>query len=199
MFDLGGVVINLRRERCIEALENLGYRDAGRELDQYVQAGPFLALETGKITAAEFFMTIREKCRPGTTDLDIQNAFNAFLLDLPEERLSALLSLRKRYQVLALSNTNPVMYNSWIADAFSSQGKRIDDYFHGVVKSFAEGVCKPDPRIFEILIERYSLDPQRTLYLDDSPANCLAAEALGLRTEHVTDDNSMIDIINRLP
>jgi len=198
VFDLGGVVIDLHRERCIEEFEKLGYADAGKDLDLYVQAGPFLALETGRITSAEFFSLVRRKCRQDTTDKDIQNAFNAFLVALPKERLRALLALREKYRVFGLSNTNPVMYDSWISMAFSVDGLRIDDYFEGVVKSFAEGVCKPDPAIFATLIRRYNLEPSRTLYLDDSPANCHAAESLGLHTELVSEDNTMLQIISRL-
>lgn len=48
-----------------------------------------------------------------------------------------------------------------------------------VVVSGREGVAKPDPRIFRLLAERHGLDPARTLFADDSPANVEAAAALG--------------------
>ena len=199
VFDLGGVVIDLCRERCIEALARLGYSRADEELGLYVQKGPFYQLETGKITAAEFYDDVKKHCVPGTTDTDIQDAFNAFLVDLPVERLRALRSLRGRYRTIGLPNTNPVMYDSWIRHAFTAEGLAIDDYFDGVVKSFAEGVCKPDPEIFRILLRRYCLDPRRTLYLDDSPGNCAEAEKLGIATELVTAENDMLAIISKLP
>ena len=53
--------------------------------------------------------------------------------------------------------------------------------FDTVVVSGEEGVVKPDPRIYEILIERASLTPARTAFVDDSPANIEAAERLGFR------------------
>ncbi|KAE8762794.1 HAD-IA family hydrolase [Georgenia thermotolerans] len=49
-----------------------------------------------------------------------------------------------------------------------------------VVVSGEEGVVKPDPAIFEILIARYALDPARTVFIDDSPANVRGAEAVGI-------------------
>lgn len=197
VFDLGGVVIDLKREMCIAALERLGMREAGELLDKYVQRGPFLELECGNITAAEFFDMVRPKCG-GASDEKIQNAFNEFLRALPADRLDALLRLRKRKRVFALSNTNPVMFNSWIAKAFSQQGMRINDYFDGVVASFQEGFCKPDPRIFEVLVRRYGLDPARTLFLDDSADNCNAARRCGLLAEHITEGNTMLDVVRRL-
>jgi 2-haloacid dehalogenase len=50
----------------------------------------------------------------------------------------------------------------------------------GSVISGVEQVAKPDARIFEILIERFGLDPARTAFVDDQPRNIAAARALGL-------------------
>src|SRR5699024_5067799 len=48
-----------------------------------------------------------------------------------------------------------------------------------VVVSGCEGLIKPDPAIFEILRERFGLDPVRTVFIDDLPANVEAARSLG--------------------
>jgi 2-haloacid dehalogenase len=50
----------------------------------------------------------------------------------------------------------------------------------GWVVSGFEGVAKPDRRIFEILLERFGLDPARTLFVDDSQTNVAAAAELGI-------------------
>ncbi|MCI7457951.1 HAD family hydrolase [Actinomyces urogenitalis] len=50
----------------------------------------------------------------------------------------------------------------------------------GIVVSGVEHVTKPGREIFEILLRRYGLEARRTLFVDDSPANVAAAEALGL-------------------
>ena len=54
-------------------------------------------------------------------------------------------------------------------------------WFHGTVVSGFEGVAKPDPRIFELLLERFGLDPARTLLIDDSRTNVQAARAAGMQ------------------
>ena len=51
-----------------------------------------------------------------------------------------------------------------------------------VLVSGREGLAKPDPAIFTLAIERFGLDPRRTLFTDDSAANVDAAARLGLRT-----------------
>ncbi len=56
-----------------------------------------------------------------------------------------------------------------------------------IVVSGAEGVVKPDPRIFEILCRRAGMAPAELLFVDDSPKNTAAAEALGFDV-HLFED-----------
>lgn len=185
VFDLGGVVIDLKRERAVEALQALGLSEADRLLGLYRQEEPFLGIETGRLHAAEFFELIRTSC-PGANDLQITEAFNQFLVGIPVERLQRLRRLRESgLRIFALSNTNPIMYNSWIAEHFRQEGMSVNDYFDGIVASFQELCCKPDLRIFNILLHRYGLDPAATLMLDDSEANCEAARRCGMRAIRV--------------
>ncbi len=195
VFDLGGVVIDLQRERCVQAFERLGYNGADADLGLYRQGGVFYDLEVGAITTAEFYDSLRHLCPGARFDTDIRDAFNAFLVDLPRERLAALDALKPEYRLFALSNTNAVMYHSWIDNAFRADGKSINEYFEGIIASFQEKCCKPDPEIFRILLHRYGLESMETLYIDDSEANCEAAASVGLQTRQVTADVTMIDIV----
>jgi 2-haloacid dehalogenase/putative hydrolase of the HAD superfamily len=57
----------------------------------------------------------------------------------------------------------------------------------GVIASGLEGVMKPDPAIFHLASERMGLAPVDLLFVDDSPTNIAAAQALGFDTLHFTD------------
>ena len=59
-------------------------------------------------------------------------------------------------------------------------------WFDGHVISGLEGTAKPGERIFRILLDRYALDPARTVFIDDSPANVETACALGINAVHFT-------------
>jgi len=61
----------------------------------------------------------------------------------------------------------------------------------GAVVSGAEHVIKPDPRIFQIAMTRYDLDPEQTLFVDDRPQNTDAAALLGFATHVFTDAASL--------
>jgi 2-haloacid dehalogenase len=59
------------------------------------------------------------------------------------------------------------------------------DWFEGVVISGDEGTTKPDPAIFQAIVERYGLEPDRTVFIDDRQANVDAAAALGMHGIHL--------------
>lgn len=56
--------------------------------------------------------------------------------------------------------------------------------FKGIVVSGIEKESKPDPVLFEILIRRYGLDPEKTVFTDDSLPNIETARQLGFQAIH---------------
>jgi 2-haloacid dehalogenase len=72
---------------------------------------------------------------------------------------------------------------NWSAETFPIARRRFPwlERFEGIVVSGEEGVAKPDPRLFRILLDRFSLPPRRCVFVDDAPANVRAASAIGLR------------------
>jgi putative hydrolase of the HAD superfamily len=59
--------------------------------------------------------------------------------------------------------------------------------FHGIVISGEIKLIKPDKAIFEHLIERFGLEPDKSIFIDDSLANIESAAAMGFKTHHFTD------------
>lgn len=60
----------------------------------------------------------------------------------------------------------------------------VDELFEEVVDSAFVGCRKPDPRIYELLLDRVDLTPESCLFIDDTEINCDAAEELGIRSVH---------------
>lgn len=75
------------------------------------------------------------------------------------------------------------------AETFPPTARRFDFLraFDSVVVSGDEGVIKPDPAIFERLIDRAGLDPASTAFIDDSAANIETARSLGFVTHRFVD------------
>ena len=79
--------------------------------------------------------------------------------------------------------------SNWSAETFAIGAPRFPFLadFEAVIVSGQERLVKPDPAIFRLLVDRHGLDPTRTVFVDDSPANVRAAAALGFRAIHFTD------------
>ncbi len=195
LFDLGGVIMDIKRLQCVEAFERLGMKNANDFLGEYSQKGPFLQLEAGEISPAEFRAEIRSLIDSEVGDEEIDAAFCAFLVGIPRHRLKALRELRKDYKIYMLSNTNPIMWHSRIAEEFRQEGMEREDYFDGIVTSFDAKSIKPDSKIFFTAIEKCGIAPKETIFLDDSQKNLDAATKLGFGTILVTPGSEFIDLI----
>lgn len=195
LFDLGGVIMDIEKERCVAAFEELGLRDARSYFGDFSQQGPFMRLEQGTISPDEFHAALRTGLPEGVSDEDIDRAFCKFLIGIPAHRLDELRRLRRSYRVYMLSNTNPIMWKSKIRDDFGQQGLTREDYFDGIVTSFEAKALKPDRAIFDYACRKLGIRPEETLFIDDSQANLDAAAALGFRTALAAPHTEFIQVI----
>lgn len=196
LFDLGGVIMDIEKERCVRAFEELGLPDAKSYFGDYVQQPPFSSLEEGLIGPDEFRKEIRERLTDKrVSDSDIDAAFQKFLIGIPSGRLRALRMLRNHYGVYLLSNTNPIMWNDYIGRQFRQEGADIRAYFDGTVTSFEAVSLKPSASIFRFAEQKLGIRPGDTLFLDDSSANCEAAVRLGWHAAHVRPGREFVDIL----
>lgn len=197
MFDLGGVIMKIRRLNAVEALEKLGLTDAGEMLGEYGQKGPFLALEKGLITPAEFRDELRARIHGSKpTDAELDSAFSRFLVGIPVGRLRELEALRRNHRIYLLSNTNAIMWNGFIDEEFRKDGHDISYYFDDTIASFDVKAYKPDAAIFLKAIEKFRIEPEQTLFFDDSETNCEAARAMGFNAVHVTDERPFAELMS---
>ncbi len=195
LFDLGGVIMNIRRENCVAALEAIGIADADEMLGLYAQKGPFAQLEDGAITADQFRNAMRSRASRPITDSEIDNALNCFLIGIPRERLRALERLHGKYNIYMLSNTNPIMFNSKIDAEFRQDGHDVNYYFDGLCLSYVEGCSKPGAKIFESVLERFDIRADETLFFDDSQTNIDAARAIGFNVQLVEPGTEFYNIV----
>ena len=70
---------------------------------------------------------------------------------------------------------------NWSAETFCQvRGKRIFTILDGIVVSAEEKLLKPDPALYRILLDRWSLRAEECLFVDDNPANVIGARAVGM-------------------
>jgi len=79
--------------------------------------------------------------------------------------------------------------SNWPAESFPQARERFDflSWFDGILVSGDVKVIKPDPRIFELLLARFAIDPLSAIFIDDVEVNAAAARTFGLHAIHFTN------------
>jgi putative hydrolase of the HAD superfamily len=141
-------------------------------------ANPLFELETGRMTEADFLGQLAtELSEQLGRRVELHGFGEQYLDELhPNERvIEYMRELRARGYKMAICTNNVREWEPlWRAKL------PVDEIFHVVVDSAFVGTRKPEPRIYEITLERLGVDPQAALLLDDIEANCTAARELGI-------------------
>ena len=210
IFDLGGVLLDIRMKNAYERFVALGLPPA--ELEPGGSAYKLMEdYQLGFITSAEFCQQIASKCATNvfarcaagtTTPRDIEDAWNSICLSVADRKLQALCKLRKMEGVASvslLSNTNELHWECCCQNWFNANGNKLEDFFDKIFLSQELHLQKPDPEIFKTAIRELGASPAETIFLDDSPVNTAAAAACGLQTLTVTADVDWVEKLGIQP
>ncbi len=198
MFDLGGVVIDIQRQRAVDEFLKLGVTNIDDLLGLYIQSGIFLQLEGGELNTQEFHEELRRHTNLPITDGQIDDAFCQFIVGIPVHRLRALEQLHNQYRLFVLSNTNPIMFEGKIANEFAQDGHDINYYFDGVTVSYRAKANKPAKKIFDYAVRTMNIVPEETLFLDDSQQNVDVATACGFQSILIPPGVEFIEVLKQL-
>ena len=182
VFDFGGVIVDIDRDKAVQAFIKLGLADADTRLDKYHQTGIFQELEEGKLSADEFRKQLGDLCGRELTMEETKQAWLGFFNEVDLRKLDYILGLRKSYHVYLLSNTNPFVMSWACSPEFSSQGKSLADYCDKLYLSYQLGCTKPDKGIFYHMLEDSGMVPSETLFVDDGDSNVHVGKELGMHT-----------------
>ncbi len=200
IFDLGGVIIDLSPVRTVDAFSALSGVAPDDVRKAYLTELEFFAYERGEISDMEFRTAVQRILSFETTVHEFDRAWNAMLVDLPKAKLNLLDSLRSKFRVTLLSNTNNIhldFVNQQMLPKVSEQIK-LDAYFHGTYYSHLVGKRKPEPIIFQQVLEENGFVPQETVFLDDNPENIQSAARLGIQTFLVKNPDEVFDFFDAL-
>ncbi|QEC77225.1 HAD family hydrolase [Mucilaginibacter ginsenosidivorax] len=97
-----------------------------------------------------------------------------------------------KYKIYALTN--------WSAETFPFAQARFDflNWFDGVVVSGTEKMRKPAPEFFQVLLDRYNVNPTEALFIDDNYRNVLASEKMGIKTIHFKSADELAEELKAL-
>lgn len=180
IFDLGNVLLPFNWDRAAERFCARTGRQRS-ELDEYLTSTPFVhEFSLGRMTKHDFYRRLAQ-------DFGFEGSYEEFAhlwsdIFTPDEEMIRLAErLRKRFRRYLLSNTNPIHMDFILAHY------PFVHTFDGAVYSHEVGLLKPDRRIFELIRNRFSLQPSQTVVIDDTPVNVEAAKAAGFHAIHHQD------------
>ncbi len=141
-------------------------------------ANPLFELETGRMTEASFLHALSVEL---TSALGREIELNGFgeqyfeSLQPNGPLIEYMRELRERGYKLAICTNN---VREW--DQLWRAKLPVEDIFDLVVDSAFVGTRKPEPRIYEITLQRLGVAPPAALLVDDVEVNCTAARELGI-------------------
>lgn len=184
IFDLGGVIINIDYNKAAAAFKNLGIVDFDNFYSKAKQSTLFDEFEKGNISNEEFRNELKNFLPEGISDEQIDACWNAMLMEIPQERFNFLNSIKDKYRIFLLSNTNSIHIKEFtrLNDEKFGVGN-FEALFENVHYSCKMGMRKPDAEIFEYVLNENALVKEETLFIDDSIQHINGANSIELKAE----------------
>ena len=174
VFDFGGVMVDFDPHKYL--IDLFGNRGLEEEVyDLTFGSEEWKLLDAGLISRFDGNHRMLEKARAAGRAFEVQGVLDDWLHILrPRRRMQELVQRLKShgYSVYYLSNIPQD-----VLELFQTRG--VLDNFDGGVASCEVHINKPDPRIYQALLDKYSLRASECVFIDDNLANVQAAFALG--------------------
>jgi putative hydrolase of the HAD superfamily len=177
IFDMGGVVASHTNvipsiAEHLEISEKQFFKLAGQN---------WINLLCGKINSPQFWKQFSKKIKQNIkTDL-----FKKYFHPTINQVVTSIISeLRKNYRVVCGTNTFQVHYQSHL--------ERGDYwYFDNIYASHLLGIAKPDPQFYQYIIDKEKATVDRTIFIDDTLENVIAAQRMGIKAILFVDNYSL--------
>lgn len=182
IFDLGGVILNIDYNKTSNAFKEAGVLQIDEMYSPKTADALFQNLEEGKVTEEAFFNSIRKESGTSLSDEQITACWNSMLLDFRTSTLSFIKTLRPRYKVFLLSNTNSIHLRHFYKIHEGLQDQPFEAYFDAVYYSHLIGLRKPGTAAYQFVLEKNNLHAEECLFIDDLYQNIEGAKQAGLQT-----------------
>jgi epoxide hydrolase-like predicted phosphatase len=193
--DFGGVLTTPLLASFLSLQDEIGvspehFGTALRTLTEEAGENPLYAMERGEMTEVDFLAELGRGLEPLLDHKPHLHRFRELFigrLEANTETIELMRELKGRGLRMAMLTNNVREWEEmWRAML------PVDEIFETVVDSAFVGCRKPEPRIYEITLERLGLPAEACLFVDDILVNCEGAEAIGLNAVHFRDNEQAI-------
>lgn len=177
IFDFGNVLVDYSPYRFMSeiGIEEQFHQRIGRAL--FENPAIWSEVDRGTLTNDAAVLLAAEK------EPELKDYFHRFMQGFGDLFLPIDRNVEFLYQVKK-AGCNTYGLSNFADDAFEIVRRKYKffDEFDGMIISSHHGVIKPEPEIFQLLLDTYSIVPADSVFIDDIPQNIKAAQAFGLQT-----------------
>jgi glucose-1-phosphatase len=189
IFDLGGVLFDINYHATSQAFKNLGMIDFDNAYSQAQQNHVFDEFEKGNISNDVLRNFVKENASSTLTNEQIDTAWNAMLIGMPAFKFDTLKKVAQHFKIYLLSNTNGIhlpMVKQMIEN--NTPGKSLENHFIKTYYSNEIHRRKPNADAFELVLSENNLQPENTLFLDDTLQHVEGAKKVGINSILITKE-----------
>jgi putative hydrolase of the HAD superfamily len=178
IFDLGGVVVEFdfsRFFRDVIAISPLNKPDSLLLLEFWRQSDIY---HQGKISNEEFYNLACELLQISALDQkEFFDSFNSVVSIVREDILELIKNIKEQndLKLLCLSNVNSSHWHFLM-----EHNPKLSDFFDDLILSFEVHLMKPDPRIFQLAIQKAGCKAEEIIFIDDGLNNVRSAREMGI-------------------
>jgi putative hydrolase of the HAD superfamily len=196
ILDFGGVIYRISHQKQMETFARLGIKNFDYLYSQAIQNPLFARFETGNVSPDEFRAALKSML-PGTfRETDIDLAWNSILVGYIPEIVSLIERLGRKYRLFLLSNTNVIHYNTYLPEFQTRFGYDFTGIFEKAYWSFKIGLRKPEPDVYEFVLNDSGLKPEESLFVDDTAKNVEAARECGINAVLLKPGRQLSDLFD---
>ena len=174
IFDLGGVFIGIDAERsAIQLHKKIPHRTPKEIQAIFAHSSSLRTYEKGQMSSRQFYQAMKNELNGIFSYPFFKRAWQNIFYPI-RPMIELLPELRKSYQLVLLSNTNPLHI------AYIQKNYNILDYFQHTIFSYKSGCLKPDEHIFRLVLKLSQIPPNEAIFIDDKLENVMAAYRLGI-------------------
>ncbi|XP_006865559.1 PREDICTED: acyl-CoA dehydrogenase family member 10 [Chrysochloris asiatica] len=199
IFDMGGVLIPSPGKVATE-WEGQNHLPSGTILKSFIaggDSGPWMKFMKAEITPEDFLQEFGKLCSEmSQTSVPVESFFSLLTSGRVAKQFPVMTAAIAQIRAKGLQTA--VLTNNFYLPNGKSFLPLDRNQFDVVVESCLEGICKPDPTIYKLCLERLHVQPSECIFLDDLGPNLKAAASLGIHTVKVNDPETAVKELETL-
>ena len=199
IFDLGNVIVDIDYRKSLELIKRELPENHHDKTELFYLTDFHKKYEKGEISSRIFRDEVRTYFNQDWNDQKVDELWNSLLLNIPQERIDLIKSLKGNFKLGILSNTNEIhieaVYKMLQKDF---ELENFNSLFDHVFLSHEMGLAKPSSDIYEKMLQELDAKAEYVVFFDDLEANVKGAASVGIQAVHVTGPQVIFDYLKHV-